>query len=202
VNVYSRMVVVMPKVSDEHRAAQEQRFLDAARRCCSRVGIEAATMEQIRLEAGVSAGAMYRYFGSKDELIRAAISTSMVEVEALLTIVGADPQVSSPARYLREVLDSLAAFRFHIEGVDLFRLAIQGWAFAQTRPAARAVVAESAARQRDLHAAAAKRWVPARRASAVGTALAGAMIGYAVQSAFSDDVIDPARYCAGLADVS
>ena len=75
-NVRSRILAGMPKVSEEHWRAQEQRFLDAARRCFTRVGIEAASMEEIRTEAEVSAGAMYRYFASKDDLVHAAIATS------------------------------------------------------------------------------------------------------------------------------
>jgi len=47
-------------------------------------------MEQVREEAGVSAGLMYRYFPSKDDMLRAAISGSMLQFEALITEVGSN----------------------------------------------------------------------------------------------------------------
>ncbi len=52
-------------------------------------------MEQIRTEAGVSAGLMYRYFASKDEVIRAAITGSMVQVESLVVEAGNSEQAAT-----------------------------------------------------------------------------------------------------------
>jgi TetR/AcrR family transcriptional regulator, transcriptional repressor of aconitase len=191
----------VPKVSAQHRTAQEERFLDATRRICSRVGVEGATMDLIRQEAGASAGAVYRYYASRDELIQAAIATSMEQVEALVGAVGADPEITSPIEMLRSVLKGLTVFRHHIDGVDLFRVAIQGWAFSQTRPAARTALTESLQRQIVSFQAAAGRWVAAERAEAMATAMSGAMIGFAVQNAFGDVDVDVDRYCAGLVGV-
>jgi len=84
-------------------------------------------MEQVREEAGVSAGLMYRYFPSKDDMLRAAISGSMLQFEALITEVGSNEKATTAAGYLRLLLDTLRRFRRHTEGVDLFTLAIQGW---------------------------------------------------------------------------
>ena len=52
----------MPKVSDAHRAARRRQILDAARRRFVRNGFHATSMQDIFAEAGLSAGAVYRYF--------------------------------------------------------------------------------------------------------------------------------------------
>lgn len=191
----------MPKVTESHRKAQEDRFIDAARRCFTRLGVEGTSMEQIRTEAGVSAGLMYRYFGSKDDMIRAAISTSLDDFEALVAAAGTNPDVESAADYLRLLLDTLRVFRRHSDGVDLFKLAIQGWAHAQSRPEAHAVIAESFARQLSLFRSAATRWTTADNADAAAVAVGAAIAGYVVQGAFSDADIDVDTFCRGITEL-
>jgi AcrR family transcriptional regulator len=188
----------MPKVTEDHRKAQEERFIDAARRCFTRLGVEGSSMEDIRTEAGVSAGLMYRYFESKDEMILAAIATGWADFEALVEQTGESTRAATAAGYLRLLLDNLRRFRHATPGVDLFKLAIQGWAHAQARPKARAVITESHARQLESYRAAATRWTTSRRAPAAAQAIAGAVYGYLVQSTFSDADIDVAQYCNGL----
>jgi TetR/AcrR family transcriptional regulator, transcriptional repressor of aconitase len=190
--------VLMPKVTEDHRKAQEDRFVDAARRCFTRTGVEGTSMEDIRTEAGVSAGLMYRYFGSKDEMIRAAIAGSLADFEVLVVAMGQDSRATTPAGYLRLLLEDLRRFRHSSPGVDLFTLAIQGWAHAQARPKANDVISESFTRQLAAYQTAAKQWTTARKAPAVARAIAGAVIGYIVQSAFSDTDIEVTQYCNGL----
>ena len=72
----------MPRISQTHRVAQEERFIDAARRCFTRLGVEGTSMEQVRTEAGVSAGLMYRYFASKADLIDALAGEAMARLAA------------------------------------------------------------------------------------------------------------------------
>ena len=60
-----------PKVSEEHLAARRQQILDAAVECFSRIGFYRATIEDIRLESGLSRGAVYHYFKSKEDIIDA-----------------------------------------------------------------------------------------------------------------------------------
>lgn len=188
----------MPKVSDDHRQAQSDRFVDAARRCFTRLGVEGTSMENIRTEAGVSAGLMYRYFASKDDMIRAAIAGSMAEFEALAADIGLDEDIGSSLDFLRALLERLRQFRCHTEGVDLFRLAVQGWAHAQTRPEAQAVVTASFARQLEIFRRAATRWTTPALADNAGQAIAAVVAGYIVLSAFSPVDIDVDAYCAGL----
>jgi AcrR family transcriptional regulator len=61
----------MPKVSTEHKELVRQRLIDATRAVVLREGHEGATTRAILEEAGMSAGSLYNYFSSKDELFEA-----------------------------------------------------------------------------------------------------------------------------------
>ena len=61
----------MTKVTQAHIDARTQDILDAARRMFIRKGVDVATVQEIATEAGLSAGAIYRYYPSKAELLRA-----------------------------------------------------------------------------------------------------------------------------------
>jgi TetR/AcrR family transcriptional regulator, repressor for uid operon len=55
----------------ERRSAAERRaiILDAFERCIVRAGFHRTTMQDVAGEAGMSAGNLYRYFASKDQLV-------------------------------------------------------------------------------------------------------------------------------------
>lgn len=59
----------MPKVSEAHRENRRRQILDAAIECFAHDGFQRTTMEDIIREAGLSAGAIYDYFASKDQII-------------------------------------------------------------------------------------------------------------------------------------
>ncbi|MEX2599436.1 MAG: TetR/AcrR family transcriptional regulator [Dehalococcoidia bacterium] len=59
----------MPKVTDEHMETRRRQIMDAAFTCFSRKGFHPTTMQDICTEAQLSAGAVYRYFNSKEEII-------------------------------------------------------------------------------------------------------------------------------------
>jgi AcrR family transcriptional regulator len=61
----------VPKVSTEHKEQVRQRLIDAARAVVLREGHDGATTRAILEEAGMSAGSLYNYFSSKDELFEA-----------------------------------------------------------------------------------------------------------------------------------
>ena len=60
----------MAKVTQAHIDARTKDILDAAMRTFARKGVESTTMQEIAAEADLSAGAIYRYFPSKDHLLR------------------------------------------------------------------------------------------------------------------------------------
>lgn len=58
----------MPKISQERRAARREQILDAARRCFAEHGYEGATVVRLEEAVGLSRGAIFNYFGSKEDL--------------------------------------------------------------------------------------------------------------------------------------
>ena len=74
----------MPRVSQAHLDARRRQILDAARRCFVRNGFHATSMQDVLGEANLSAGAVYRYFRSKDEIIAAIAAEAVAEVAGAL----------------------------------------------------------------------------------------------------------------------
>ena len=73
----------MPRVSDEYLEQRRRQILDAAQRCFARKGFHETSMQDVFRESGLSAGAVYRYFKSKNELVVSA-GASVVLLGTLL----------------------------------------------------------------------------------------------------------------------
>ena len=58
----------MPKTSRSGEDARRERILDGARRCFARYGYEGATVVRLEQEIGLSRGAIFNWFDSKEEL--------------------------------------------------------------------------------------------------------------------------------------
>lgn len=65
----------MPKVTEEHRQARRRQIAQAALRCFARNGFQQTSMADIIAESGLSAGAIYGHYKSKEELVELAVST-------------------------------------------------------------------------------------------------------------------------------
>ncbi|GAA2608829.1 TetR/AcrR family transcriptional regulator [Actinomadura fulvescens] len=117
----------MPRVSEEHRERRRQQILDAAQSCFARKGFHETSLQEIFRESGLSAGAVYRYFRSKDELIGAIAARSQPLVAALLEeILDADelpPLDEIVARFATGVTGRMGPS-------GAVRIAPQGWALA------------------------------------------------------------------------
>ena len=72
----------MPRLKPETQAARRAHILDAAERCFARTGFHATTMNDICREAVVSAGALYIYFASKEELIAGLCERERAKLKA------------------------------------------------------------------------------------------------------------------------
>lgn len=82
-----------PASRADHRTEQRQRILDAAVACFSRDGFHGASMQKICAEAGMSPGALYRYFPSKESLIAAIVEGERAERLAFFDAVSKAPSV-------------------------------------------------------------------------------------------------------------
>ena len=103
----------MPKVTEEHLQARRRQILSAALRCFARQGFHRATMQDIFREADLSPGAVYSYFGSKDELIAAIIAAMMgfvAETAALFSQPLPDGRLRRPGQALAEVIERYQRF--------------------------------------------------------------------------------------------
>jgi TetR/AcrR family transcriptional regulator, transcriptional repressor of aconitase len=73
----------VPKLSDTEKEARRRRVLDGARRCFARHGYEGATVVRLEQEIGLSRGAIFNWFPSKQELFLALAAR---DNERLLTL--------------------------------------------------------------------------------------------------------------------
>ncbi len=121
----------MPKVSEDHLEQRRQQILDAARRCFGRKGFHRTSMQDVFAESGLSAGAVYRYFKSKDDIVRAIATEGQMIIGGLVEeIVNEEPlpPLSEVMRRVCERLESLL-----VEDGSL-RVAPEGWAEAVHNP--------------------------------------------------------------------
>ncbi|MER6346473.1 TetR/AcrR family transcriptional regulator [Streptomyces sp. NPDC001595] len=120
----------MARVSQEHLDARRRQILDAAALCFARNGFHATSMQDVLKEADLSAGAVYRYFSGKDELIRAIVSAVMGEIrdafeEAARQSPPPDPDVLV-ATVLGRTLEARGSLA--VDGEPAFpRLVVQVW---------------------------------------------------------------------------
>jgi AcrR family transcriptional regulator len=77
----------MPKLSDTETAARRRRVLEGARRCFARHGYEGATVVRLEQEIGLSRGAIFNWFPSKQELF---IALAAEDNERLLALFAED----------------------------------------------------------------------------------------------------------------
>jgi AcrR family transcriptional regulator len=94
----------MPKVTQEHLDRRRQQILDAAIDCFARQGFHAASMQDIFAASGLSAGAVYRYFPSKGDLIRAISSEALEGSIGMLDAAIADASSGASAPSVADVI--------------------------------------------------------------------------------------------------
>lgn len=120
----------MPKVSDAHRAARRRQVLDAAAACFAREGFHRTTMHDIVREAGLSPGAVYGYFASKDEIIEAITEERHALEQEIIKRLQGRPAADVLRRLAREFLGGLA----NPEERRRRRVGVQIWAEALRQP--------------------------------------------------------------------
>lgn len=96
----------MPKVSEEHRIERKDQILQAAARCFAREGFHATSMAEIIAESGLSAGSVYRYYKSKDELIAAIVEHYISSLAAFRQI---NQNSADPAEVIASAIQLLSA---------------------------------------------------------------------------------------------
>lgn len=105
---------LMPRVSDEHLNRRRRQIMEAALRCFARKGFHDTTLQDVFRESGLSAGAVYRYFKSKDELVQAIAAELTGPATAMLEWALAQDQVPGAD----EIAGGLAAHLQELSGPD------------------------------------------------------------------------------------
>jgi AcrR family transcriptional regulator len=74
----------LPRVGDDYLESRRQHVIDAAMTCFAREGFHRTTMQDIVRETGMSAGAIYRYFKSKEDIVAAIAEERHAAEEVML----------------------------------------------------------------------------------------------------------------------
>lgn len=120
----------MARVSQAHLDARRRQILDAASLCFARNGFHATSMQDVLKEADLSAGAVYRYFSGKEELIAAIVGEVLGEVRGAFEEASRQSPPPRPDNLVAAVLSRVLALRANLvlDGVPAFpRLVVQVW---------------------------------------------------------------------------
>lgn len=119
----------MPRVTDEHRAARREQILTAAMECVAREGFHKTTMAHVVSASGLSAGAVYGYFRSKEDLISAIADRAVGVVGGAFGQAAGRERVPSPAE-VAELVARAIETEAERHPVDITRVAVAAWAEA------------------------------------------------------------------------
>jgi AcrR family transcriptional regulator len=161
-NGHSFYVSNVPKVTEEHRLARRAQIVAAARTCVLEEGFHKTTMADVIRESGLSAGAVYGYFKSKEEIVGAIAEDALSTIDELFGKILASEEPLTPLAALEATINHVVAVAER-PGGDVTRVAVQAWAEALRNPA----IMETA---RDKYSQLRRNFVAvARRAQADGT---------------------------------
>ncbi|WP_411575537.1 TetR/AcrR family transcriptional regulator [Streptomyces mutabilis] len=120
----------MARVSQEHLDARRRQILDGAALCFARNGFHATSMQDVLKEVDLSAGAVYRYFGGKEELIEAIVAEVLGAIRDVYERAAQEDPPAMPDELIARTLEHMARERPALTDDDqwLFpRLMIQAW---------------------------------------------------------------------------
>jgi AcrR family transcriptional regulator len=188
----------VPKVSDVHREERRRQIIDAALTCFSRSGFEGTSMAEIITESGLSAGAIYSYFTSKQDLI-VQVTRDVLQSRAddLDGLEKQDP-LPPPAVVVRIFLNGMTR--------DLGNpsILVQIWAAAAADPDNVSTVSSVVVELRSLYERYLRVWFESKgfddadaRAHALAPLVVGLCQGFILQSVLMPD-FDADAYLAAL----
>jgi AcrR family transcriptional regulator len=192
----------MPKVTDAHLAARREQILLAAMARFAEGGFHSTGMAEVIAATGLSAGAVYRYFPSKEALIRAIVEERVLanakDVFEAILAQGVDDPVDAVAAAL-EIVDRASA-----QGeIDITKVAVQAWGEALRNPDILDVAQNAYATMRGYLDEVTRRAQEHGRVPSetdpdeVAKTLLSLVMGYVIQRHIMGDV-DRAHYTAAL----
>lgn len=187
----------MPRVSEDHLTARREQILAAARTCFLRDGLHNTSMQDLIAEAGLSVGAVYRYFKSKNDIINAIADVVTVGILSQLNaIVARKLPLMEALGLVLGVVDE------QVKPTGNLQLALQVWAEATLDPSIMAIAAQRYRGMREAFVALAVSAVeagelePGTDVDAAGAVLFSLLPGYGLQQLLTGGP-DKATYLAG-----
>ena len=108
----------MPKLDEKTQRARRENILEAAEHCFSREGFHRTSMQDICREAGISPGALYLYFTSKEDLIAGICEKERMQFAHALASVSEAPDFMAALSGLAQaycVDEPQEKLRLHLE---------------------------------------------------------------------------------------
>ncbi len=128
-NVHSHQLIVCPmNAAPPALSERHVRILDAAERIFARSGIHTATINDVALEAGMSAGNLYRYFPSKEAIVAGLAERDRMAIAADFARLSEEPATL-------ESLEALGRRHLVDEPREKPMMTLQIWAEASRNPA-------------------------------------------------------------------
>jgi TetR/AcrR family transcriptional regulator, transcriptional repressor of aconitase len=169
----------MPKVSEEHLERRRQQILDAARECFTKQGFHNTSMQDIFKASGLSAGAVYRYFPSKHQLVKAIAGDSLETALARMSLAGDAPQG------MADIVAALGGLLATDGSLSEVRpIVMQAWSEAARDPEVAAVAREVLGKLEERI----QGMLPPGSPPEVARLLLATLQGFLVQSLMFDDV--------------
>jgi AcrR family transcriptional regulator len=109
----------MPKLKPAIQQARREHILDAAEQCFARAGFHRTTVQDICKQAGVSPGALYVYFDSKEALIAGMCERDRAEFSERLAAVAAAPDFLAALKELGEYYFVREPKSDHLLGLEI-----------------------------------------------------------------------------------
>ncbi|HEU4998846.1 MAG TPA: TetR/AcrR family transcriptional regulator [Lapillicoccus sp.] len=196
----------MPKVSDAHLAARREQIVDAAMTRFAEGGFHSTGMAEVIAATGLSAGAVYRYFPSKEALIQAIVEERVLANAAAAFERILDEGVDDPVEAVAAGLGIVDAVTAR-QGVDITKVAVQAWGEALRNPAILEVAQGAYAKMRGYLAAVAHRAKehgrlgPETDPDELAKTMLSLLMGYIIQRLIMGDM-DRERYTAAVRGLS
>jgi AcrR family transcriptional regulator len=181
----------VPKVTEQYRSDRRAVITAAAARCFAAKGVHQTSMADIISESGLSAGAIYNHYRSKEELT-VSVAASMVRgrLQAAFEALEGQHQAPTPAQLVSAALESVRSAPGE-DGMPLSTLIIQFWAEATVNPTMLALMQQQMLSIKKVFLAPVRQWartehgLTARRAQRwsdeATQVLISIMIGFVVQ---------------------
>jgi AcrR family transcriptional regulator len=127
----------MPKVSRQHQDLRRNQIIEAAVKCIAKKGFHHTSMQDIVSESGLSPGAIYLYFRSKEEIIQAvAGNRHAAEREIIADAFGTGDTTVALNQLIETFFNSLADKDVRMER----SIGVQLWGEALSNPQVRDIV--------------------------------------------------------------